>query len=131
MAINLHPSGRFGTALTDALEKNNMSLNELGEKTESTYEHTRKLVRGMAYPSKHLLKAICKVLDLKVSEMEDLINADKIQHKYGNSANRLFKRNPELEEVERNWDYLSEDQKSTINTMISTFRKQNSAAKRA
>jgi transcriptional regulator with XRE-family HTH domain len=128
--IEIKPNGRFAIALVSAMQDKGYSLNKMAEETESTYEHFRKLIKGLAYPSPRLLRDICKVLGLKQEQMEEFVNADKIKHKYGNSAARIFRRAPDMEEVDNGWAFLTDEQKATITGMVSMFTKQNRANKR-
>lgn len=126
MALEIEPNGRFGVAMADAMQSKGVdNLRDLAAKVDSTYEHMRKLIKGMAYPSKHLLRTLCDVLDLKLSEMEKLVFADRIQHKYGKLPHLLSGKNPELDPIEKDWDALTDDQKEAAKVMIHAWATQN------
>ncbi len=126
MALEIEPKGRFGIALYEAMQRKGIdNLRELATKTDSTYEHMRKLLKGMAYPSKYLLRILCKVLDLELGEMEKILTADRIQKKYGKMPHLLSGKNPELDPIEKDWEALTEDQKSAAKLMIHAWASEN------
>jgi transcriptional regulator with XRE-family HTH domain len=91
----MESGGLFGTALADALDKNGMSIRRLAAMTKGTYEHLRKLIRGLAYPSPYRLEAICKILNMNLEEMDLLITRDKMQHKFGDNVSTIMERDPQ------------------------------------
>ena len=95
MALAMESGGLFGTALADALNRERMSVRDMAAKTKGTYEHLRKLVRGLAYPSPLRLEQICNFLHLDYAEMDRLITRDKMQHKFGDTVSEVMKREPQ------------------------------------
>jgi transcriptional regulator with XRE-family HTH domain len=83
MAVLKRKRGQFAVALTEALEDRGKDILWLAKQINMTYEHVRKLCRGLAFPSLSLLKNICRALDLKEDAMWQLIVADKVERKYG------------------------------------------------
>jgi transcriptional regulator with XRE-family HTH domain len=129
MAIEVEAHGRFGNALSEALAKKGLSIRELAIKTDGTYEHMRKLLKGLAYPSKYLLKAICDVTGMKFSEAEALLTQDKMEHKFGKSAHLVMKRDPRSAEFDELIPYLSDDQREMFLTQMRAVVKGNRRAK--
>lgn len=84
MQIDINSTGRFGNALKGAVEASGMSLTQLAQKVDSTYEHMRKLVAGRAYPSVHLLRALANTLHADREKWSELIEADKLFRRYKN-----------------------------------------------
>lgn len=80
--IDIEPSGRFSTALKAAIEKADLSLVELAQQCDSSYEHMRKLVAGRAHPSIHLLRILANILKADKDEWAELVEADKLHAKY-------------------------------------------------
>ena len=74
---------RFSSALQDAIERRGMTLKSLAEGVDSTYEHMRRLVRGLAYPSRHLLHSIALELRVDFETLQTLLELDQIYEKYG------------------------------------------------
>ncbi len=131
MTLELEPSGRFGVVLYKAMQRKGIdNLKELAAQSNSTYEHMRKLLKGLAYPSEHLLRRLCGVLDLKYGEMEKLVFADRLQHKYGKLPHLLAGKNPELDPIEKDWDALKDDQKEAAKAMIHAWARQNRRQRR-
>lgn len=86
--------------LQECLEQKGWSIRRLAENAELTYEHARKLVRGIAFPSKRLLKTLCELLGLKYGEMEKLVVGAKIRRKYGTIPMEIAGKNPRFERFE-------------------------------
>jgi hypothetical protein len=123
--IEIQPNGRFAALLVQRAEVKSMSLRDLAVATECSYEHMRKLVKGLAYPSKPLLKSLCDLLEMDREHADKCITADKIQHKFGKIPALLAGKNPEMDAMEKNWTYLTMEQKQVLNTMAMTFAQQN------
>jgi transcriptional regulator with XRE-family HTH domain len=100
MAINMEPNGRFGAALATALNSKGMSLNDLAEQLDVSYEAVRKLYLNLSLPPRLTLKEICRLLDLKFKEMEPLVLQDRMDRQYGSARYQAEGRNPRLAEVE-------------------------------
>ncbi len=56
--------GLFSEKVDARMKELGMDIGALSKEVDTTYEHTRKIVRGLANPSKLLLRAICRTLDL-------------------------------------------------------------------
>jgi transcriptional regulator with XRE-family HTH domain len=125
MAIAMESGGRFGNSLFAALEKKEMSVRELAAATDSTYEHMRKLVRGWAYPSKYILKEICKTLNLDLADMQKMVDADKMQHKFGKNAHAVFGRDPRIAEYEEIVAHLTDEQHNMFITQMKSVARMN------
>jgi hypothetical protein len=111
MADETQVSGRFGTSLAQELAKHRMTLRDLSNKTGASYEHCRKLLRGLTFPSRLLLKEICRVVPtLKLEEAEKVVVADKMEHKYGKNAYRAFGHDPRLAQYEQVVPHLTKEQ---------------------
>lgn len=82
--IDIETNGRFSAALKAAVERADLSLVELAQKTDSSYEHCRKLIAGKAHPSIHLLRVLANVLKADKEEWAELVEADKLHAKYKN-----------------------------------------------
>ncbi len=117
------PLGQLGEALADALEKDHKNLSDFARSIDITYEHARKLVKGIAFPSRLLLKEICRVLDLNFDEMDLLLVEDKLRHKYGPRYAEALGEDPRYEEVKHDIAVLSPENWTLIKNMIKTARR--------
>jgi transcriptional regulator with XRE-family HTH domain len=120
-------SNRFAEAIQAKMDELGLDINQVAGKTESTYEHVRKLVRGMSFPSKYYLRVLCDILDLEIDDMERLLVADRIQHKYGKIPLELSGKNPSLDPVERLWEKLTKKQQQDFIAQMQAVVKRNRA----
>lgn len=130
MAIHMEANGRFGQILASALKKKDMSVDDLAiavkkETGEGTYEHMRKLYKGAAFPSKLLLREICRVLDLNYKEADEAATRDKMEKKYGSALHRVIGRDPRVAEWESIVPHLTEEQQHTLLTMARGLVREN------
>lgn len=124
MLIDIEPQGRFGRYLHRALEQNNTSVRDLSGRIESTYEHIRKLIKGLAFPSKYMLDNLAKELKgFDRAEALLLVEQDKAQKKFKN-FHVMTGQNPELDPIEKEWAYLSDEQKRNVITIVHAFAEQ-------
>ena len=117
------PFGQLGEVLCDALEKKGVSVADFARRIGTTYEHARKLVKGTAFPSRLLLKEICRVLALNCAEMDQLLVEDKLRQKYGPRYAEALGENPRYEEVKHDIAVLSPENWMLIKSMIKTARR--------
>ncbi|MGE0405911.1 MAG: hypothetical protein AB7O65_06405 [Candidatus Korobacteraceae bacterium] len=96
------------------MEQHAVTISQIAEAVESTYEHARKVVKGLAFPSKPMLRTISELLRIERTELEKLSLEDRLNHKFGKAAASMGGRNPELQELEIAWPYLSEQHKKDI-----------------
>lgn len=90
----------FGEALLSALRSRDLSIVDLARVMDITYEHGRKLSKGLAFPSKYLLRSLCDKLELNYLEMEKKVTADKIRKKHGTIPLELAGKDPRFENFE-------------------------------
>jgi transcriptional regulator with XRE-family HTH domain len=115
---------RFGEMLQNAMVDKNMSIRDLATRVGSSYEYVRKLVRGLALPSRYLLGALAPILDLDFEAAQKLIASDKITQRFG-MAPLAIDQNPELEPLQRGWCELTSDQKEALIMQFKTYIWQN------
>ena len=124
--IQMEAQGRFGQALLAVLEERKMTLRDLAARVESTYEHMRKLVRGIAQPSKLMLKEICVTLKLDFDEMVQIVEEDRIQKKYGGAAYKMIGKDPRIGELETaGLRQLTDEQVKMVASMVQTLARGN------
>jgi transcriptional regulator with XRE-family HTH domain len=116
-------------ALTAALEKKGWTVMKLAEELDATYEHVRKIVRGLGFPSKRMLRDICGMLDLNFEQMNKLAIADRIEKRYGTIPTELAGKNPRFTKVERLLPNLTEDQFQILLAQLEGFDRSNRRAR--
>lgn len=122
---------QFATMVVNRLEEMNWPVMKLAKELETTYEHTRKLTKSAAFPSRLLLKQICSLLKLDFHEMDRLVIADKIQRKYGSIPAELAGKSPRFTEIERLLPNITDEQFEIIKGQLQGWDRVNRAAKRA
>jgi transcriptional regulator with XRE-family HTH domain len=95
--------------MVQAMEQRGFTLQTLAAEVDATYEHLRKLMKGITYPSKSLLKILSIALRLDYVQLDQLVTADKLEHKFENTFS-FMKRNPRLADYEELVPYLTDDQ---------------------
>lgn len=113
--------------LNAALENKGMSLQELADATDMSYEYVRRLVKGEAVPSVRVLRDLARVLSLDQQALIDDANADRLKARMGDQFEKMLGKNPELAPIERFWDRLTEEQKQTVTTLVRTLAASNTA----
>ncbi|MGH9403531.1 MAG: helix-turn-helix domain-containing protein [Terriglobia bacterium] len=125
MAINVEPNGLFSNYLFSVLNSAGLSIRDLAEKADVTYESARRFVNGTALPGKYPLRAICKAFDLDLQKIERLVLSEKIRRKYGDVKLEMTERKASLTPIEDVWDFLSPDQQKDLIYMAKGLVKRN------
>jgi transcriptional regulator with XRE-family HTH domain len=107
-------TSRFAEALKLCMEERGLSLLDVSDRTEMSYEHTRKLTRGLASPSPAMLKVLCAALDLDRQEMNKLVTIDKIHRQFGHIPEEISGKNPALGKIEFLWPKLTDEQRAGL-----------------
>lgn len=121
-----HYSEELAEIITAAMGQKEMSIKDLSRELDVVYEHGRRIVKGFP-PSKHILRVLCKVLDLDFNKVEAMVVRARIRRKFGDVSLTMDGKNPELEPIERAWDDLIEDQKQDVISLIKGMAKRNKA----
>jgi transcriptional regulator with XRE-family HTH domain len=117
--------GRFAVAVNNKLEQKGWSVLRLAQKLDATYEHVRKIAKGLTFPSKLFLKEICRVLGLDFDEMIKLVVADKIEKRYGDIPVELAGKTPRFTKIERLLPALTEEQFQTVVGILQDMDRRN------
>jgi len=128
-AVDVDPKGRFSQEMVKKMNEMGLTIRDVAEKSEATYEHIRRLAHGAVFPSSLMLKEICAILGINPELAKKLATADKIEQKYGSVANVLAGQNPELIEIEKSWVSLQENQKQDIIAMVQALARKNRNSK--
>ena len=124
--IDIQASGRFAVALKAAVEESGLSLADLGDKVDASYEHLRKLIAGKAYPSIHLLRILATTLKGDKEKWSEHIEADKLHAKYKHLP-KFLKQSGDLEKFEPIIPKLSQAGQEVLLQMAKTLLRQEKA----
>jgi hypothetical protein len=105
-------------ALDHMKDDKDTSLHDLKKELSMSYEHTRKLVRGLAFPSPNTLKVMCKFLGLDFEEMSRYTTEAQIKLKHGKAAESLFEVPEDAQDIMTGWAHLTPDQKRDATAMV-------------
>ena len=116
---------RLSEILNDAMKAQGVSIRDLALATGVTYEHIRRVVRGMSNPATPLLKLLCGFLDLDEGVVLKYAAADDLERRYGDVPALISGKNPELSMLERYWTDLTDDQKNDLTNLARDWAKRN------
>ena len=91
-----------------------LSLRDLAQRLDVTYEHTRKIVNGDQIPPPRLCKDIVRVLGLDPAHVETLAKAAKMRRTFGFVPDSMLIEDKELEALTRFWSTLTENRKRDV-----------------
>jgi len=94
--IRMNSDSRFGNMFAQAVERKGMSLRDVAQKTDYSYEQMRKLLKGSSAPSKLLVKDLSKILDMDFAKAEQAATEDRMQRRYGPKGLKALGRDPRL-----------------------------------
>jgi transcriptional regulator with XRE-family HTH domain len=120
-------TGGFAEAVHTALGQRGMTTVEFAEALGVTYEHARRLLNSMAFPSTLLLEKICRILGMDKAETARILVADRIRRKYGDLSKlpEPLDRNRRFAKIESKLSSLTSDQFHTLNQLIDMMIKAN------
>jgi len=116
---------QFALALRERLEDKGRDMAWLAKEVDTTYEHARKICKGTAFPSRRLLKDICRSLNLKEEDMWRMVISDKLRHKYGDIPRELAGQTERSVRIERLLPKLTDDQFEDLMRMAEGWAKRN------
>jgi len=115
----------FANAVNEAAHRKGMGIGGLAKELRVTYEHVRKLCRGLMFPSRYLLAEICRILELDAEAMRTLIVADKLQRKYKGIPAELTGKSKRVAELEPYIDGLTDEQYDTVLDLVVGMKNRN------
>ena len=124
-------NGRFGTYLASVMERNGIDARILSTSTGISYEHLRKLIKGLSLPSDQCIEQISTALkgfNAKEATMHVLEESAQRTFKY--DFHRIVGIPEDADELLKSWRYLTADHKATIITMVRAFEKTDRSRKR-
>lgn len=123
--------GQFATSLANKLQELDMTVMDLAVKLEMTYEHIRKMCKGVfapneiAFPTWDTLNRICKITGLNATEMQELIIADKMELKYGGIPAKLAGKSARFTRIERLLPNITDEQFQIVLGQLEGWDKNN------
>jgi len=106
---------RLAFELARLMEVRHLTIKDLAEQVELSYEQTRRLVNGAALPSRAALERICKILGADLKELTTLLFAEKSQRVYGTDVvSEMTGKDPELAPIEASWPHLDSEQRAIL-----------------
>jgi hypothetical protein len=127
--INAKFLPQFSHSMLERLEDKGHNVAWLAEQVDATYEHLRKIAKGIAFPSRRLLKDICRVLGLNEEDMWRLVISDKLRDKYGEIPTELAGKSERMLKMERLIDKLTPEQFKILHGMAEGLVNQNRRTK--
>jgi len=118
---------RLSEIINAKMEERGVSINDVAKSTGVSYEHMRRVARGVV-PSRFILKAICDELKLPFKQLQELADEAKMREKYGDLPLKLAGKTPSLEPLERIWSKLSEQQQEDLIYMAKSWLRRGPAA---
>jgi hypothetical protein len=117
--INTH---QFAQRLEKLMQQHDPPLGiiDLSDKLQVTYEHARKMVRGISVPTRFIILEIADIFGEDAAELVALAKADNFLRKFGpRSPTPIF--NPEVTPFAEAWPHLTMEQKDTLLFLLSSF----------
>ncbi len=118
-------SDHFAQELKIRMLKLGLSIKDVANESGATYEHIRKLCKGLALPSPQLMHHLAKIVGFKVEDAEKMVVADHINAKFGKMPAMISGKNPELLPIENVWGSLNAGQKQDLVLMAQSMAKRN------
>ena len=90
-----------------------MGITDLADSIQLSYEHARRLVRGIVVPTRFIAMALAAFFKANFSELEAVAKADAYNRKYGQKADAsIF--NPEVAPFSAAWPMLDDSVKADL-----------------
>ncbi len=119
------PVTQIALRLREAMDRENISIAQLAQQIDMTYEYTRRLVKGINIPSRALLKVVCARFGWDFDEVYRTVVQDKFRLANGAPGALAQDLNPEVEPFEKAWHLLDIDQKEILLAQFKLFLAQN------
>lgn len=109
---------RLAFELARLIEARHLSIKELAEQVDLSYEQTRRLVNGSALPSREAIERICAILGADLKKMTTLLFAEKSQRVYGSDVvSEVTGKDPRFSELEPLLPQLTQEQFETLRAL--------------
>lgn len=125
--IEIEPQGRLAAAIKTAAEKAGLSLSQLAEKADSSYEQMRKIIRGGTLPSMSLLRVLAQELHADKDEWATLCETDRFYKTYKRMP-KEFGQSADLERLQSVFPLLTQGNQDAVVQMARTLLRQQKAS---
>lgn len=110
--------------------KDIVSIRAVADKCDAKYESIRKTIQGDTSPSKHILNEICRVLGLNRTEMEALVEQDRIRLRTGKDAYAIMSGvHPGVDVINDLWESINPVHREDLQNHARMYAKQDQYAK--
>ena len=116
---------KISDLISEEMRLKGVSIRDIAEGTDRSYEHIRKLVKGIAIPSVSIIRAVAGFLEIDFQKLYRLSQQDSITKKYGDVPLEMAHKKPSLEPLDRVWDDLTKQQQDGIISMAQGWARQN------
>ncbi len=118
------PTNRFAVSLKAAMEPHGLTVKDIAEAGNISYEHARRLVNGIALPSKSVTRLLTSKVGLAFDNAWKTVLSDKLEKQFGKQviAEHTGK-NPRLSEWEGVLLRLTEEQNAMLMQMARSLVK--------
>ena len=109
---------KFADLLQRLMNEHDPPLDIMGlsDGIHTSYEHARKMVRGILVPSPFVIRALAELFAVPESDLVHAANQDKIERKFGGDKSMLI--HPEVVPFASAWPMLSEEHKTALLTLL-------------
>lgn len=118
-----HPYELVSRKLRERMEEKDLSVRELANCIQSSYENTRCIVHGRLPIPEPSARLICHCLDIQPEEFDRLRTLDELRHKTPPLT-------PSFTPMERFWASLSEEHRQDLVCLARRWAAQDRVAKR-
>ncbi len=102
-------------------------IKELADELQTSYEHVRKMVRGLSVPSHFIIQNIATLFEVDALELNQLAKQDNFKKKFGqDSPMPTF--HPEVQPFAAAWHLLTEQQRDSLLNTLKEFLVKNRKA---
>ena len=102
-------------------------IKELADELQTSYEHVRKMVRGLTVPSHFIVQNLATLFEVDAMELNMMAKQDNFRRKFGSEApTPIF--HPEVQPFAAAWTLLTEQQKDVLLTTLKDFLSKNRKA---
>jgi len=121
MPPEVRPKTPLAVAIYARMKEKDVSIHQLSEATGVCYERARTAVTGDEPPGKRLLRDICRVLQLDLEPMTEMLITEQMKRKHGRLPMRLAGSDPELQSIGELWQLLLPEEKEHIVWLVGRY----------
>lgn len=117
------PKTEIATMLQREMSRLDLSIDDIRDITQSTYETTRRFVRGMTVPTMQTLKLLSDKFGWDFQELKAMRLRDSERVKHGDLLDVAHGLNPDLQRISMLWSLLTETQRKIVIETVASFAK--------